>query len=304
MLVQNPPVEIADRLWMLGTTAYPLYLVKGQQEGAIIEGGIGALGPLLFRQLEQLGVGADFVRQLVITHAHPDHVMAVPLLREKFPGIQVLASQSAAATLAAEKVLAMFRQIDAALTASLADSGAIGAADRGQPVAGPIAVDRIVQEGDTIEIEDLAFQVLATPGHSDCSISLYDARGRVLIISDATGYYMPERGAWWPNYFSDYGAYVASIERLKTYAAEVLCLSHNGAIRGAADIAGYFDGALAATRQYHQRILAAVQSGKAVRQVAEELGGEIHAQSGVLPVEFFQKNCGLLVKQSVRYEGG
>ena len=304
MLVQNPPVEVADRLWMLGTTAYPLYLVQGRQEGAIIEGGIGAIGPLLFRQLEQLGVGADFVRQLVITHAHPDHVMAVPLLREKFPAIRVLASQPAAATLAAEKALAMFRQVDEALTASLARSGAIGDADRGPPAAaGPIAVDRIVQEGDTIEIEDIAWQVLATPGHSDCSISLYDARGRVLVISDATGYYMPQRGAWWPNYFSDYGAYVASIERLRTYSAEVLCLSHNGAIRGSADIALYFDGALAATRQYHGRILAEVQSGKAVRQVAEELGVEIHAQSGVLPVEFFQKNCGLLVKQSVRYAG-
>lgn len=28
MLIQNPPVEIAEGLWMLGTTAYPIYLVR------------------------------------------------------------------------------------------------------------------------------------------------------------------------------------------------------------------------------------------------------------------------------------
>ena len=248
MLIQNPPVEIADRLWMLCTTAYPLYLVKGEHEGAIIEGGISALGPLLFRQMEQLGIGPEFVRQLVITHAHPDHVMAVELLRERFPGVKVLASPVAAATLAAEKAIAFFRQIDAALTDSLCHSGAIGDADRPQPSgATRIAVDRVVQEGDAIEVGDMAWKVLATPGHSDCSISLHDARDRVLVISDASGYYQPERGDWWPCYFSGYGAYVASLERLKGLNAEVLCLSHNGAIRGAADVGAYFDGALAAT---------------------------------------------------------
>jgi glyoxylase-like metal-dependent hydrolase (beta-lactamase superfamily II) len=287
---------------MLGTAAYPLYFVQGREEGAIIEGGIRALGPLLFGQLDQLGAGPEFVRQLVITHAHPDHVMAVPLLRERFPAMRVLAAPAAAAALASEKTLAFFNQIDAALAAALCRSGAVGEADLPPPQsAAPILVDRIVQEGDLIEVEDIAFSVLATPGHSDCSISLHDARRGVLVISDASGYYMPQRDAWWPNYFSDYAAYLASLERLQALDAEVLCLSHNGVISGRDQVRAYFHGALAATAAYHQRIVAEVGAGKAARQLAEELGAEIHAQSGVLPVEFFQKNCALLVKQSLRY---
>jgi glyoxylase-like metal-dependent hydrolase (beta-lactamase superfamily II) len=297
-------VEVAERLWMLGTAAYPLYFVQGREEGAIIEGGIRALGPLLLGQLDQLGVGPQFVRQLVITHAHPDHVMAAGLLRERFPALRVLASPAAAAALASEKTLAFFLQIDAALAASLCRSGAIGEADLPPPgSAAPIMVDRIVQEGDVIEVEDVAWNVLATPGHSDCSISLHDARRGVLVISDASGYYMPQRDAWWPNYFSDYRAYQASLERLRALEAEVLCLSHNGVVSGRDRIRAYFDGALAATVAYHQRIVAEIGAGKAARQLAEELGAEIHAHSGVLPVEFFQKNCALLVKQSLRYAG-
>ncbi len=117
MLIQKPPVEVAGHLWMLGTTAYPLYLVRGRSEGAIIEGGISALGPLLRRQLAELGIGPEFVRQAVVTHAHPDHVMAVPLLAgdvSRRRGDRPPAA--AAATLAIEKAVGFFRQMDAALT--------------------------------------------------------------------------------------------------------------------------------------------------------------------------------------------
>jgi len=56
MLINNPPVEITDNLWMLGTNEYPLFLFKGEGEGTIFEGGTGAMGPILGRQMEQLGI--------------------------------------------------------------------------------------------------------------------------------------------------------------------------------------------------------------------------------------------------------
>ena len=303
MLMQNPPVEVGNRLWMLGTAGYPLYLIRGQQEGAIIEGGVSALGTLLRHQFTHLAIGPDFVRQIVVTHAHPDHVMAVPLLREMFPGATVAASTVAAATLGTEKAISFFQQVDAALTAALVKDEVI----TDQPSPAPqdenrIAVDRVVREGDVIAVEDMAWTVLETPGHSDCSISLHDPARRMLVISDATGYYLPDSNTWWPNYFTGYTAYLRSIERLAGLDAEVLCLSHNAAITGAEDVRAYFAGAIAATRQYHERIVAESKSGKPSRQLAEELGGEIYQQAPLLPLEFFQKNCGQLIKQSLRYE--
>ena len=193
MLKQNPPVEVGDRLWMLGTAAYPLYLVRGQNEGAIIEGGVSAVGLCSAANSPIWASSPDFVRQIVVTHAHPDHVMAIPLLREMFPGATVAASTVAAATLGTEKAVAFFRQVDAALTAALVQEEVI----TDQPSLPPqgenrIAVDRVLHEGDAIAVEDMAWTVLETPGHSDCSISLHDPARRLLVISDATGYYMPE----------------------------------------------------------------------------------------------------------------
>jgi len=289
---------------MLGTTAYPVYLVRGDKAGMIIEGGISAIGPILSRQLAELGVGHEFVRTAVVTHAHPDHVMAIPRIRDTFPGITVVASALAAEVLRNEKAVSFFRQIDSLFTDSLSKTGMLATESTPPPMAeNRIAVDQIVREGDTIAVEDSTWTVLETPGHSDCSISLHNAARRVLVISDASGYYMPVAKTWWPNYFTGYAAYLRSLERLAGLESEVLCLSHNGALSGAEAIGSYFAGAIATTEQYHDRIVAEAKAGKAVRQIAEILGEEIHQQVPLLPLDFFQKNCGLMVKQSLRHAG-
>ena len=304
VLIRNPPVAITENLFMLGTAEYPVYLFKGDREAAVFEGGIGPVGQVLEEQWTQLNVPRDSVKHVVVTHAHPDHVMAVPRFREMFPGVCVVASEKAAATLGVEKAMAFFCTADEALTGGLRSLGLV------PPGSGPatlaekrIAVDRTVKEGDELRVDGAVFTVLETPGHSECSLSFFEPVERILLVSDATGYYMPQDNAWWPNYFSGYAAYVGSIERLAGLGAEVLCLSHNAAIRGADDVAEYFQNALKATQEYHGRIVAEARAGKPARQIAEALGAEIHAKTPVLPVEFFQKNCGLLVKLSLKHEG-
>ena len=123
MLIKDPPVALTPPLLMLGTNEYPLFLYKGEREGTIFEGGVGAMGPLMLEQMQGLGIGQDFVKQVVVTHAHPDHVMAVPMFRKAFPGVKVLASEAAARTLSAAKAIAFFRQVDEMLTESLARLG-------------------------------------------------------------------------------------------------------------------------------------------------------------------------------------
>ena len=112
MLLHNPPEELLDGFWMLGTAPYPLYLYCGTQTGTLFEGGTGSMGPVLRNQLQSLGIAGDYVRQAVVTHAHPDHVMAIPMFRELFPHVAILASAPAAKTLGAEKALSFFAKID------------------------------------------------------------------------------------------------------------------------------------------------------------------------------------------------
>ena len=123
--------------------------------------------------------------------------------------------------------MAFFQKIDKALNDSLVAAGMIGDEHLPKPLAeNQIAVDQLIAEGDAVEVDEgVAFEVLQTPGHSDCSLSFFEPGEKVLLVSDATGYYMPEHECWWPNYFADYKTYLASMRRLAGLGAEVLCLS-------------------------------------------------------------------------------
>ncbi|MHC4166576.1 MAG: MBL fold metallo-hydrolase [Planctomycetota bacterium] len=292
MLIKNPPVEIAEGVRMLGTNEYPVFLVTDQDEGAIFEGGVGAAGPVVREQLAALDIGANVVKQIIVTHAHPDHVMAVPAFRQMFP-------------IGVEKAVGFFKKIDGMLTEALVEAGSIRDEHRPEPLKdNQIAVDDILADGDTVTVGRRKFNVLATPGHSDCSLSFYESATRLLIISDATGYYVPDFGYFWPNYFTGYGAYLESIRRLATLDVELLCLSHNAVVKGAEAVKAYFEGATAATEAYHERIVSETAAGKAPDEISRQLGIEVHEKTQLLGVEFFQKNCEQLVKQSLKYSQG
>jgi hypothetical protein len=68
-------------------------------------------------------------------------------------------------------------------------------------------------------------------------------------------------------------------------------------------VAAYFESVLQQTRNYHQRIVEQARAGRSVREIAEQLGSEVHEKTPLMPLEFFQKNCGILVKNSLRHEG-
>jgi len=304
MLITKPPVEINDSLLMLGSSEYPMYLVKGDGECAIFEGGTGPMGPLLHEQLSEFGIAPGTVRRVVIPHAHPDHVMAVPFLRGFLREAEVLASEAAAATLANEKAVGFFAKIDGAITESLLRDGTIREEHRPEPLQEmKIAVDRTVGEGDAVEVGSRRFDVLATPGHSECSLSFHDAAAGVLLVSDAVPYYFPEDGSCWPDYFTSYTGYLDSMRRLKELGAETLCLGHHAVIQGSDEVAAFFDRSIADTEAYHRRIVDEANAGRSVREIAGQLGTEVFAKTKLLPLDFFQKNCGLMVKLSLKHEG-
>lgn len=305
MLIENPPAQVSDDVLMLGTSPYPVYLLKGKDSGVLVEGTIGAMGPMVAEQLEQFGVPRDYIARVLVTHAHPDHVMALPFFRQIFPGAKFTASEIAAKTLGIDKAVGFFSKIDAMITESLLKRGVVQERHRPTVAAGPtIPVDEVVKDGDTIDCGSFSLGVMATPGHSDCSTSFFDAKRRILVSADVTPYYIAEHDYWWPNYFTGYAVYVASMERLAGLGAEIVCLGHTATIRGADEAKAFFEKGIAATRACHERIVSDVRAGKSPQDVGNALADEVVGKlPPLLPLDFFQKNCGLLVKQSLKYEG-
>jgi len=119
---------------------------ESKKEGIIIDPGAGA--DEILKRVEDLGLEIKFI---LLTHNHPDHIGALGEIKEA-TGAEVAIHTD--------------------------DAGVLGARHRfggpgfGFSLRAPSPPDRLLKGGDSIDIGDLHFLVLHTPGHTPGGICL------------------------------------------------------------------------------------------------------------------------------------
>jgi hydroxyacylglutathione hydrolase len=102
------------------------------------------------------------VKQIVITHAHIDHV----------GGAMKLRAATGAPLLLNENDYALLKMLD------------VQAAWIGMPAPGQVKIDQNITSGQTVSAGSHTAQILHTPGHTEGSICLYFAPEKKLIAGD------------------------------------------------------------------------------------------------------------------------
>ena len=141
-----PPFRIAGNLYYVGTYDLACYLITTAKGNILINTGTAASAPQIKKNIETLGFRFKDIKILLITHAHYDHVGALAAIKEK-TGAKLMVDA------ADEDVLESGGQSDYEL-------GKYGVTFK------PVHPDRLLHDGDTINLGNMHIIILHHPGHT------------------------------------------------------------------------------------------------------------------------------------------
>ena len=213
------PEKIVDGIYIVGGSdishSYDcsVYLIDAG-ELLLVDAGAGQSFRRLMANIEQVGLNPGDLSTVLVTHCHIDHVGSLADLKKSY-GVKIVAHElDAEAIETGDGVLADFYGVDYE----------------------PVQVDREVQGAEEkLRFGDLEVTAVHIPGHTPGSMALYVdlASGeRVLFGQDIHGPYNPAWGA-------DPGQARASLEKLVSLKADILCEGHFGIFRPAASVEKY-----------------------------------------------------------------
>ena len=144
------PFRIADRTWYIGTDGLSALLVKTDAGAVLIDGGMPQAADMLLQRMGELGIAPGDLKLILHSHAHADH--AGPLAAvQRATGARVLSNAESAALLA---------------------RGGSNDLHFGDGMLFPVPrVDRLLMDGEVVELGGMRFTVHFTPAHTPGSMS-------------------------------------------------------------------------------------------------------------------------------------
>lgn len=136
------PFRVIGNIYSVGGQ-YGSYLITTPEGHILHDTGTAEMHALIVSNVEQLGFDVQDIRIMISSHAHWDHVEGHAAMK-RVTGAQVVALGG-----------------DAVALESGRDNSAIGARD-----FEPVAVDRVIEDGDTVTLGGMTLRALWTGGHT------------------------------------------------------------------------------------------------------------------------------------------
>lgn len=226
-----------------------VYMVFGEKIH-LIDCGVAGAEKQIYAYLEANNRKKSDLVNLIISHAHPDHIGAAATIKEQ-TGCNVMYHDGDRAWI--ENTEKQFKERPIPGFHTL--------------VGGSVSPDTVLKDGDQIELEEgLVLEVIHTPGHSRGSISLHLETDGALVTADA----LPLPGDL-PLY-DDIGESLASIKQLQRLEkVDVVFSSWEEPIQGSTRIQDRMQESLQLLRTVHQTVCANIEEEQDDMQLCERV---------------------------------
>lgn len=225
-----PPLDLGDEVWLVdtqmggydGITAG--YLIRGERP-CLVETGAARSAGAVVEALAGLGVAADDLATIVVTHIHLDHAGGVGDLAAAFPRAEVVVHEAGARHLAdPSRLMRSAAQVFGPVLDEL--FGALRPTDA--------ARIRVLTDGGHVDLGGgRRLDSFDSPGHARHHVGLLDSLTGDLYTGDAAGVWTPETGdlrpATPPPDF-DLDAALESLRKMRERRATRLLFSHFGPV--------------------------------------------------------------------------
>jgi glyoxylase-like metal-dependent hydrolase (beta-lactamase superfamily II) len=263
------PFELTQNISLLGTEHFNLYLIKGETY-AIMEGGVSGITFPFLNQLNQLNIPPEAITHLIILHAHFDHMMVFPILKERYPWMKIVSSGLNRAIFSSERIVAKIFDSDRKMTLALMERNLISEAPTLTPYV-PLSLDTPVEEGSTLDLgRGMKIRFVETPGHSPDCLSAFHEDEEILFCSDGAGFYTPP-DFFRPNYWYRLDEAEKSIDRMKAFDPDILCRGHYGAIVGREAVRKHLQRSRQSIEDFKAFVLEWIQRGGSVEEMTKEI---------------------------------
>ena len=259
-----------------------VYLLRGRDGWDLVDTGLATPAALAaWRAVwEQLGLTPADLRQIVLTHHHPDHMGMAGRFQQAAAekGVRVPVRMAAREIEIVEIIWTDRSGRDAVLEAFFARCGVPDPAGvtfsedelaRMKQALLPFPTFEPLDEAAPVRIGTRAFRALRTPGHSDAHLVFFDPTDGLLLAGDHVLPHITPNIARWPGVVEDpLGRYLESLGTLAALPVRRALPGHGAAFDG-------WTARLGALAAHHAERLdamhAAVGSGATVHEVTRHV---------------------------------
>ena len=168
-------MEVIPGLWMIEGLG-PCYLYRDADTYTLIDTGITGDATRILDHLTDIGGKPEQLKQIILTHSHPDHTGGHAELIER-TGAQVLAHELDIPVITGKEEITIPDVPEE-------ERKFMEMAIEETPLAKPARVDRVLQDGDEIELGSGATAV-HVPGHTPGSLAIFLPKEKLLFAGDA-----------------------------------------------------------------------------------------------------------------------
>ena len=203
-------------------------VLKDNNEMILVDCGYTGFMPIIEDAFKSENLDCNQLTKILITHHDHDHMGALADFKEKYPNIEIIASEIEAPYISGEKKSLRLEQAEELQNNLSEEQKEFGKAfcEILKSVK-PVNVDILVNDGEVMDWCG-GCEIVGTPGHTPGHISLYLKDKRIIITGDAAALENNQRVIANPQFTLDIENANKSISKILDYDAETYICYHGG----------------------------------------------------------------------------